>query len=214
MTKHIGIYSGSFNPVHTAHIALCDWLIEEGVVDEVWLIRTPHNPLKELSGLMSDEDRQRMLEIAIEGHKGLKTSMIEDGLPQPNYTLNTLRALTRENPELEYYLIIGADNWMIFDKWRNYDVILRDYHVIVYPRPGYEIGEIAPKTALSGTDALKTALSENVRFVNAPMHDISSTAIRKALAEGDKDAALEMLDRRVYEYLKRKQEKDKEDGKD
>lgn len=188
MRKHIGIYSGSFNPVHTAHIALCDWLIEEGIVEEVWLIRTPHNPLKEATGLMADDLRQQLLEIAIEGHKGLRTCTIEDTLPQPNYTINTLRALTRENPDLKYHLIIGADNWLIFDKWRDYDVILRDYQVIVYPRPGYEIG----------TDTMK---HDNVQFVNAPIHEISSTAIRKALASGDKEEAMKMLDPKVYDQI-------------
>lgn len=204
MRKHIGIYSGSFNPVHTAHIALCDWLIEEGIVDEVWLIRTPHNPLKEASGLMPDDLRQKLLDIAIEGHAGLRSCTIEDRLPQPNYTLNTLRALTREFPGVEFHLIIGADNWLIFDKWREYDIILRDYHVIVYPRPGYEIDADAQEGARALEDkvAPKTAREyEHIRFVDAPIFDISSTAIRKALASGDEEEAMKMLDRRVYEYL-------------
>lgn len=203
MTRHIGIYSGSFNPVHTAHIALCDWLIEEGVVDEVWLIRTPHNPMKESSELMPDDLRQKLLDIAVEGHRGLRTCTIEDKLPQPNYTLNTLRALTRENPGVEFHLIIGADNWLIFDKWREYDVILKEYHVIVYPRPGYEIGADAQEGARAQEGAVAPR-GGRVRFVDAPIHDISSTAIRKALASGDEEEAMKMLDRKVYEYLREK----------
>lgn len=185
----IGIYSGSFNPVHTAHIALCDWLIEQRIVDEIWLIRTPHNPLKVASGLMPDADRQAMLDLAISGHKGLRSCTIEDSLPQPNYTIYTLRALAREYPDKEFHLIIGADNWLIFDKWRDYDVILRDYHVIVYPRPGYSLPETVPPT---------------VMVVNAPVYDISSTEIREALASADATKALTMLDAKVYEYLRKK----------
>lgn len=196
MIKRIGIYSGSFNPVHTAHIALCDWLIGQNVVDEVWLIRTPHNPLKVASGLMPDADRQQMLDIAIQDHLGLRTCTIEDSMPQPNYTINTLRALTREYPDHEFHLIIGADNWLIFDKWRDYDIILSDYHVIVYPRPGYPLQDLS--------DSHKDGLSTNVRFVDAPVYDISSTAIREAIASHDTVRACEMLDPLVYEYLQTK----------
>lgn len=193
----VGIYSGSFNPVHKAHVALCDWLVAQGIVDEVWMIRTPHNPLKAVSGLMPDADRQSMLNLAIQGHKGLRTCTIEDTLPQPNYTIYTLRALARENPEHEFHFIIGADNWLIFDKWRDYDAILRDFHVIVYPRPGYPLDSLEASGTLETTETFKTS----VRFVDAPIYDISSTAIREALASADVVRASTMLDTKVYEFL-------------
>lgn len=184
----VGIYSGSFNPIHVAHVALCDWLISEGVVDQVWLIRTPHNPLKAASGLMPDDIRQEMLNLAIEGHEGLRSCTIEDTLPQPNYTINTLRALERQYPDYEFHLIIGADNWLIFDKWRDYDVILRDFHLIVYPRPGYEL-------------PAQEEANLRVRFVNAPVYDISSTEIREALIKNDNETVRKMLDPKVHTFL-------------
>ena len=185
----VGIYSGSFNPVHVGHIALCDYLVQEGAVDEVWLIRSPLNPLKAANTLAPDADRQQMLEIAIEGHEGLRTCCIEDTLPRPNYTINTLRALQETHPDVEFHLIIGTDNWLIFDKWRAYDEILIDFHLIVYPRPGYE-----PTT----TETLRS-LTENVRFVDAPQFDISSTEIRTAIAQGEEP---EMIDPKVLNYIK------------
>lgn len=171
----IGIYSGSFNPVHEGHIALCDYLVQEGVVDEVWLIRSPLNPLKAASAntLAPDEDRQKMLELAIEGHRGLKVCCIEDTLPKPNYTVNTLQALQKLFPGEEFHLIVGMDNWLIFDKWRAYDTILTDFHLIVYPRPGY----------VQETPEALTELTANVRMVDAPRFDISSTEIRDAIAQ-------------------------------
>ena len=184
----VGIYSGSFNPVHVGHIALCDYLVHEGVVDEVWLIRSPQNPLKVANTLAPDADRQAMLEIAIECHEGLKTCCIEDSLPRPNYTINTLRALQDQYPDKEFHLIIGTDNWLIFDKWRAYDEILEDFHLIVYPRPGYKLTTSESLSLLTG----------HVRFVDAPQFDISSTEIRTAIARGEEPT---MIDPKVLTYI-------------
>ena len=106
----IGVYSGTFNPVHRGHIALADYIIDKHIVDEIWMIRSPQNPLKINSALLSDEHRAAMLDIAIAGHKGLRISNIEDTLPRPNYTINTLRALREQYPSDEFHLIVGADN--------------------------------------------------------------------------------------------------------
>lgn len=189
----IGIYSGSFNPVHEGHIALCDYLVQEGVVDEVWLIRSPLNPLKANTAntLAPDEDRQKMLELAIEGHRGLKVCCIEDTLPKPNYTINTLQALQKLFPGEEFHLIVGMDNWLIFDHWRAYDTILNDFHLIVYPRPGYKEETI---------EALKD-LTSHVRIVDAPQYDISSTEIREAIAKGEET---KLMNSKVLEYIKEK----------
>lgn len=185
----VGIYSGSFNPVHVGHIALCDYLVKEEVVDEVWLIRSPLNPLKAANTLAPDTDRQAMLEIAIERHKGLRTCCIEDTLPRPNYTVNTLKALQEQYPDEEFHLIIGTDNWLIFDRWRAYDEILQNYHLIVYPRPGYELT----------TSEELASYTDHVRFVDAPQFDISSTEIREAIAQGKEP---EMIDPEVLSYIK------------
>lgn len=183
----IGIYSGSFNPVHIGHIALADYIISQQIVDEIWLIRTPQNPLKPSNFLLNDELRAQMLEIAVQGHKGLKVSTIEDSLPKPNYTINTLKTLSARYPEHSFYLIIGADNWNIFDKWRDYQTILDDYNLIVYPRPGYELTTIDKQ------------VYPNVQVINAPLYNISSTDIRDGIKEG-KDVS-DKLDTKVLEFI-------------
>lgn len=184
----IGIYSGSFNPVHIGHIALADYLVEQDVVDEVWMIRSPHNPFKQIDSLLSDEHRAEMLRLAIEGHEGLKINTIEDNLPKPNYTINTLRALKSQDSNNEFHLIIGADNWAVFDKWREWDSIVRDFHLIVYPRPGFPFPEA------------DNELYPNVMVVDAPQFDISSTEIRERCHRGESIA--DMVVPEVLDYIK------------
>lgn len=184
----VGIYSGSFNPVHIGHIALVDYIIEKGIVDEIWLIRTPQNPLKASNTLLSDDHRAMMLQLAIEGHRGLKICKIEDDLPKPNYTINTLRALQAENPDTEFHLIIGADNWDIFDKWRDWEVILSDYHLIIYPRPG------------STSPVVDKEKYPNVQVVDAPQYDISSTEIRYRRAK--RQTIKHLVSPNVDQYIK------------
>lgn len=183
----VGIYSGSFNPVHLGHTALADYLVREGYVQEVWMIRSPLNPLKKTADLMSNQARQQMLEMAIEGHRGLHVCNIEDDLPLPNYTISTLETLHAEYPQHDFYLIIGADNWKIFDHWREWERILRDYHLIVYPRPGYPI------------DLKTVSQYPTVCVVDAPQVDISSTQIRQRVAQ---HLSLEgWVDPKVEKYL-------------
>lgn len=184
----VGIYSGSFNPVHIGHIALVDYIIEKGIVDEIWLIRSPQNPLKASNTLLSDDHRAMMLQLAIEGHRGLKICKIEDDLPKPNYTINTLRALQAENPDTEFHLIIGADNWDIFDKWRDWEVILSDYHLIIYPRPG------------STSPVVDKEKYPNVQVVDAPQYDISSTEIRYRRAK--RQTIKHLVSPNVDQYIK------------
>ena len=183
----IGIYSGSYNPVHLGHVALADFIISKQFVDEIWMIRSPQNPLKQSSTLISDYHREKMLEIAVEGHEGLKVSTIEDNLPRPNYTINTLRELKAQNPEYDFYLIVGADNWLIFDKWREWESILSDFHLIVYPRPGYEMPLVDQKKY------------PTVQVIDAPLYDISSTEIRQKIAlEENPD---NLIAPEVYKYI-------------
>lgn len=183
----IGIYSGSFNPVHLGHIALADYLVQEGYVDQLWMIRSPLNPLKAAGEMMSNQARQEMLELAIQGHAGLCVCTIEDSLPMPNYTINTLQALHEQYPEHEFHLVIGADNWLIFQRWRDWQTILDDYHLIVYPRPGYPLEEMSAE------------IYPNVRVADAPQFNISSTEIRRRLAQGLSLAG--WVDNKVEQYL-------------
>ena len=189
----IGIYSGSFNPVHKGHIALCSHLVKQGIVDQVWLIRSPLNPFKVDSAntLAPDADRAAMLKLAVRGRKGLHVSTIEDNLPKPNYTINTFHVLEQKYSQHEFHLIIGGDNWLAFDRWRAYDEFLTRYHLIVYPRPGYQIGE--EEQLRLGKEAIS-----NVRFVDAPLYDISSTEIRTDIASGRQPS---MIYPGVYHYI-------------
>ena len=191
----VGIFSGSFNPVHRGHIALAEWFAREGVVDAVWMVRSPLNPLKaaEASLLASDDDRLAMLRLAVEGHARLSVSTVEDDMPRPSYSILTLRRLREEWPEHEFSLIIGSDNWQRFRRWRSWEDILREFRVVVYPREGCPVEE-------GPTDFPEA--KEVVIAAGAPTYEISSTAIRSALPEAPDEAA-RMLSPRVLEYILR-----------
>lgn len=162
----IGIYGGSFNPVHFGHVGLADWVSKHTDVDEVWMLVSPNNPIKAASELADEHVRLQGLQEAIErnGNKRLKASDFEFTLPRPSYTANTLRELKKTYPEHEFVLIIGEDNWVIFDRWREWEYILKNYPILVYPRHG------------SGANV---AWGGDVEFLkDAPYYDISSTEIR------------------------------------
>lgn len=186
--EHIGILGGSFNPVHIGHIILADYIVQFTDITQVWLMLSPLNPLKENpEQLISDRHRLEMLRIATEGNPRLKPCDIELSMPQPSYSINSLNRLQELHPDKKFSLIIGSDNWLVFDRWRSHEEILRNYAPIVYPRPGYDIGA--------------KALPENVTLVNAPTLDISSTFIRKAIAE-DLDMQ-NFLPKGVAEYIQK-----------
>lgn len=165
-----GIYSGSFNPIHIGHLALANWLCEFEELDEVWFLITPQNPLKRKSDLLDDDLRLRMARAAIADYPKFKVSDIEFHLPQPSYTIDTLHTLSRTYPERDFFFIMGADNWTIFPRWRKHEEILREYPILIYPRKGFDI--LIP-------DAYP-----NVKKVDAPLMEISSTFIREAFRAG------------------------------
>ena len=169
-TPIIGIFGGSFNPIHNGHIALCKAFLAQCNLDEVWLMVSPQNPLKINTALLDDEQRFRLAQKAIENEEGIKACDYEFHLPRPSYTWNTLQSLSNDYPHCRFTLLIGGDNWACFDKWYRSEDILNNYRIAVYPRSGSPINDVD--------------LPENVRLINTPLYDISSTEIRQRVAEG------------------------------
>ncbi len=182
---NIGIFSGSFNPVHIGHLALANYLCEYEGLDEVWFMVTPHNPLKEETILMDDEFRLKLVQLAIAGYPKFRASDFEFHLPRPSYTVHTLDSLKQAHPEHTFYLIIGSDNWKLFSQWKEPERILAENPIFIYPRPGYPVDVVS--------------LPQNVKLATSPIFEISSTFIRHALEEG-KDIRY-FLHPAVYEEL-------------
>jgi nicotinate-nucleotide adenylyltransferase len=167
----IGLFFGSFNPVHSGHLIIANYLVEQSDLDELWLVVSPHNPFKERSTLADDYDRFDMVAASVEEHPKLKASNVEFDLPQPSFTIDTLTYLSEEYPDNEFVLIMGGDNLASLHKWKNYEQILKKYAIYVYKRPSYELGELVahPKIKI---------------FEDAPLIEISSTFIRQLIREG------------------------------
>ena len=188
----IGIYGGSFNPIHFGHIGLAKWVIENTDLDEVWLMVSPNNPLKDKSILADEQERLEKAREAIcktengkrktENEKQILVSDFEFHLPRPTYTANTLRALAKAYPEHEFTLIIGEDNLQIFDQWREYQYILDNYRVFVYPRRD-KAGTQGATQPAAGTQPREATLPAKgtIFLTGAPYFDISSTELRKNL---------------------------------
>ncbi|MDR1258648.1 MAG: nicotinate-nucleotide adenylyltransferase [Tannerellaceae bacterium] len=183
--KKTGIFSGSFNPPHIGHLALANWLCEYENLDEVWFMVTPQSPLKSHIRLMDDRLRYRMVERAISGYPKFRASDFEFSMPKPSYSSDMLREIQKKHPDHHFHFIIGADNWTLIHKWKDYRTIIRDYPILIYPRLGYE--------------ADIPAGYPNIRRVDAPVIGISSAFIRQACREG-KDVRF-FLPESVREYM-------------
>lgn len=168
----IGIYGGSFNPVHFGHVGLAKWVIEHTDLDELWLLVTPNNPLKPTGILAPEEERLAAVREAVKDIPQIKASDFEFHLPRPSYTANTLRELQKAYPEDEFTLVIGEDNLAIFDQWKEYEFIASNFRVFVYPRKGSSKIE---DCRLKIEDFLSL-----VFLKDAPLFDISSTSIRRS----------------------------------
>ena len=183
---NVGLFFGSFNPIHIGHLIIANYMANFTDLDEVWMMVSPHNPLKDQKSLANMYDRLEMAKLALENAENIRVSDFEFQLPQPSYTIDTLTHLSEKYPGRQFSLIMGADNLLSLKKWKNYELILRDYHIYVYPRPGFENSEFLQHPSVTVT--------------NSPLMEISSTFIRKSLKENKNvqffipDKVLEFID--------------------
>ena len=187
--RSIGIYGGSFNPVHFGHVGLAKWVIENTDLDELWLMVSPNNPLKPANLLAPEGERLAAVSKAVKDIPHVKASDFEFSLPRPSYTANTLRELQKAYPDADFTLIIGEDNIAIFDRWREYEFILANFRIFVYPRRENPSDDgLTAKRSNSPQNGLTTQWSNSVavkeiRYLSgAPLFDISSTQIRNQQA--------------------------------
>ena len=190
MSKKIGLFFGTFNPIHVGHLIIANHMAEFSELNEVWLVVTPHNPHKKKNTLLEDTHRLAMVRIATEAYPKLKASTIEFDLPQPNYTVNTLAVLEEKHPNKEFCLIMGEDNLKNLHKWKNYEVILERYPIFIYPR----ISENLERDA-----NLILEKKASVTLINAPIVELSSTFIRKNIAINKNIKP--MLSKNVWHYI-------------
>lgn len=178
-------FSGTFNPIHSGHLILANYLCEYAEFDEIWISVTPQNPLREKLSDQADKHRIEMLRRAVTGNPKIKATDIEFSLPLPSYTIQTLDFLREQYPEREFTLVIGADNWLRFNRWKESERIIGEYRICIYPRKGYEVDE--------------TALPTTVRYCHAPIVEISSTQIREGIAAGKNMNYF--VPQSVYDYI-------------
>lgn len=183
----IGLYFGTFNPIHIGHLIIANHMAEYSDLDEVWMVVTPHNPLKKKSTLLEDHHRLEMVHLATENYPKIKPSDFEFKLPQPNYTVNTLAHLGDKYPQHEFSLIMGEDNLRTLHKWKNSAVILANNSIYVYPR------------ITSENDNKMLKEHPNVHIITAPIVEVSSTFIRDNIKEGKNIQPL--LPQKVWEYI-------------
>jgi len=185
--KKIGLYFGTFNPIHIGHLAIANYMSEYSDLDEVWLVITPHSPFKKKKTLLNNHHRLAMVETALEDYPNLKPSKIEFNLPQPNYTVNTLAHLEEKHTDYHFCLIMGEDNLKGLHKWKNYQVILEQYPIYVYPRIS------------NGSISKQLKEYKSITKIPAPIMEISSTFIRNAIKE--KKNVRPLLPKNVWEYI-------------
>jgi nicotinate-nucleotide adenylyltransferase len=185
--KKIGLFFGTFNPIHVGHLTIANYMVEFSDLDEVWLVVTPHNPHKTKSTLLGDIHRLNMVRIALDDYPKLKASNIEFELKQPNYTVNTLTYLEEKHQDLDFCVIMGEDNLKNFHKWKNHEVILDRHSIYVYPRIS------------QGHVNTRFVNHPKIQKVNAPIMEISATLIRSSIKNGKNIRP--MLPHNVWQYV-------------
>lgn len=166
----IGLYFGSFNPIHIGHLIIARHLLDNSSLEQVWFIVSPQNPLKSQAGLLNEYQRLHLVSLSIEGENRLKASNIEFNMPKPSFTIDTLTYLEEKYPDQKYAIIMGSDSYVNLDKWKSGEIIKERYEIYVYERRGFPINR------LTGTNRL--------HFVDAPLLDISASYIRKQIKAG------------------------------
>lgn len=180
-----GLFFGSFNPIHVGHLIIAEYMVEHSDMQEVWFVVSPCNPLKKKSSLLDDRQRLYMVDLAIGDDARFKASDIEFSMSQPSYTCHTLARLSERYPQREFALIMGEDNLHTIDKWLNYQWILDNYDIYVYPRTGSVLSQ--------------TAMPARARMIDAPVVGISATMIRESIRQ--RQSVRYMLPGKVYQYL-------------
>ena len=181
---NIGLYFGSFNPIHIGHLIIADHVLSVSDVKQIWFVVSPHNPLKESSSLLNENHRLHLVQLAIDEQPKFKASNIEFKLPRPSYTIDTMTYLSEKYPQHQFSIIMGSDSIQNITKWKNYQTLLQHYKIIVYNRPGYNAAIIN---------------HENISIVDAPLLDISSTHIRQKIK--NKTSIRFLVPTEVREYI-------------
>lgn len=166
----IGLYFGSFNPVHHGHLIIANYMVQQTGLDQVWFVVSPQNPLKPSGTLLNENHRLYLVQVAVEGEPKLKATDIEFRLPRPSYTVNTLAYLQEKYPQHEFALIMGSDSYENLPRWKNYEYILQHHPIYIYRRPGHDINQQHP--------------GSNITILQAPLLEISATHIRRNIKEG------------------------------
>lgn len=165
---HIGLYFGSFNPIHTGHLIVANHVVNHTEVDKIWFVVSPHNPLKESHSLLNEYHRLHLVNLAIEDNPKFRASNVEFSLPKPSYTIDTLTYLSEKFPLEQFSVIMGADSFANIHRWKNYERLIEDYALIIYNRPGFEVKPIP---------------GANITVLNAPLLQLSATYIRDQIKE-------------------------------
>lgn len=186
--KKIGLFFGSFNPIHIGHLILANYIIENSDMDELWFVVSPQNPFKDKKSLLTDHNRLDMVQLAVKNYPKMRASNVEFSLPKPSYTIDTLTYLKEKYPNYSFALIMGEDNLDSLPKWKNAEKLISDYQIIVYPRTFQ--GEKKDSEYLQ---------HENISMINAPIIELSATEIRNMIKEGKN--VRPMLPPEVFEYL-------------
>jgi nicotinate-nucleotide adenylyltransferase len=186
--KKIGLFFGSFNPIHIGHLILANYILENSDMDELWFVVSPQNPLKDKKSLLNDHNRLDMVEVALKNYPKMRASNVEFSLPRPSYTVDTLTYLHEKYADYSFALIMGEDNLKGLKKWKNFEILLKNHQIIIYPR-----------TFDGGENKADYIQHENIAIIDAPVIEISATKIREMISEGKN--VRPMLPPEVYEYL-------------